>query len=82
MLFRSWFPRLLLLVWGVDIVSQLAIAQVVSATPGLPAAVGTALSGLLGGNIQKVLISAAIWLPYLILSERVNLTYRSRLAVR
>ena len=75
-----WFPRLLLLVWGVDIVSQLAIAQVVGSTPGLPTAVGSALSGLLGGNIQKVLISAVIWLPYLILSDRVNLTYRSRVA--
>ena len=42
--------------------------------------VGTAaLGSLLSGNVTKVLISAAIWLPYLILSERVNLTYRLRL---
>jgi hypothetical protein len=31
--------------------------------------------------MQKVMISMAIWLPYLILSERVNLTYRSRVAL-
>jgi hypothetical protein len=35
---------------------------------------------LLQGNIKKVMISMVIWLPYLILSERVNLTYRSRVA--
>ena len=34
---------------------------------------------LLQGNMTKVLISIAIWLPYMMLSERVNLTYRSRL---
>ena len=76
-----WFPRLLLLVWGVDIVSQLAIAQMVGNAPGLPASVGSAMADLLSGNMKKVMISATIWLPYLILSERVNLTYRSRVAV-
>lgn len=75
-----WFPRLLLLVWGIDLCSQLAIAELVGSTPGLPAPVGTALGDLLEGNMKKVMISATIWLPYLILSERVNLTYRSRLA--
>lgn len=73
-----WFPRFLLLVWGVDLCSQLVIAQLVAATPNVPAAVSSALSGLLVGNLQKVLISAAIWLPYLLLSDRVNLTYRRR----
>ena len=38
------------------------------------------INDLLGGNIEKVMISATLWLPYLILSERVNLTYRSRIA--
>ncbi len=75
-----WFPRLLLLVWGVDICSQLAIAQWVGSVDGLPVKVGHAVAGLLDGNIKKVMISMVIWLPYLILSERVNLTYRSRVA--
>lgn len=75
-----WFPRLLLLVWGIDISSQLAIAQLVGGTSNLPDEVGSAMANLLAGNIKKVMISATLWLPYLILSERVNLTYRSRLA--
>jgi len=37
---------------------------------------------LLDGNITKVAISAVIWLPYLLLSERVNLTYRHRTDAR
>jgi hypothetical protein len=75
-----WFPRLLVLVWGVDICSQLAIAQWVGNAEGLPKSVGQAAAVLLEGNIKKVMISMVIWLPYLILSERVNLTYRSRIA--
>lgn len=75
-----WFPRLLLLTWGVDITSQVAMAQLVGGTPGLPSGVGAAMGSLLASNVQKVMISMAIWLPYLLLSERVNLTYRSRLA--
>ncbi len=75
-----WFPRLLVMVWGVDICSQLAIAQWVGHVEGLPTKVGYAIASLLDGNIKKVMISMVIWLPYLILSERVNLTYRSRIA--
>ena len=48
--------------------------------PGLPPAVAGALHDLLDGNVKKVLISIALWLPYLLLSRRVNLTYRSRVA--
>jgi hypothetical protein len=47
-------------------------------TEGLPAGVGSALHGLLDGNAKKVLISVALWLPYLLLSTRVNVTYRNR----
>jgi hypothetical protein len=75
-----FFPRFLLVVWGVDISSQLAIAQFVGNAPGLPDTVGTAMGDLLNGNLKKVAISAAIWLPYLLLSQRVNLTYRMRMA--
>lgn len=72
------FPRMLLFAWTVDILLQLSIAQTIGAAPGLPLPVADALHGLLHGNIQKVLISAALWLPYLIVSERVNVTFRSR----
>ncbi len=75
-----WFPRLLVLTWGLDISSQVAMAHLVGNVAGLPHQVGTAMGTLLAGNIQKVMISMAIWLPYLLLSERVNLTYRNRLA--
>jgi hypothetical protein len=61
-----------------DVAMQLLIAQLVAGTPGLPGSVAEPLQGLLSGNIKKVLISAALWLPYLLLSARVNVTYRSR----
>lgn len=77
-----WFPRFLLLVWGLDISSQLLMGHIVSGTTGLPYGVGEALGSLLQGNLQKVMVSMAIWMPYLILSERVNLTYRGRVAVQ
>jgi hypothetical protein len=73
-----WFPRFLLMAWGVDILAQLGIAQVVAGTQGLPAGVATSLQALLDGNLKKVLVSAALWLPYLLVSDRVNLTYRQR----
>ena len=74
-----YFPRMLLLAWGLDILAQLAIAQTVGDMAGLPASVAQTLAALLEGNIAKVLISAFVWLPYLILSERVNITYRQRI---
>jgi len=74
------FPRLLLAIWCVDLAMQAIIAEAVAATPGLPATVAGQLQRLLDGNVTKVLISAGLWLPYLILSARVNVTYRSRIA--
>ncbi|MGL5837059.1 MAG: DUF2569 domain-containing protein [Sphingorhabdus sp.] len=74
-----WFPRFLLMVWGLDILSQVVIAHFVGGAPGLPETVGIAMGSLLQGNLTKVAISIAIWLPYLLLSERVNLTYRMRI---
>jgi hypothetical protein len=73
------FPRLLLAIWFVDLAMQLATAQLVAGTPGLPQDVAVQLQTLLDGNVKKVLISVGLWLPYLLLSKRVNLTYRLRL---
>ncbi|RST29701.1 DUF2569 domain-containing protein [Sphingomonas ginkgonis] len=72
------FPRLLVAVWCVDLAMQLVVADGVMASGRVPADVAAALQGLLEGNIKKVLISAALWLPYLLLSRRVNVTYRHR----
>jgi hypothetical protein len=72
------FPRLLVAIWGLDLTMQLLTAQLVAGTPGLPPTVGDALHTLLEGNVKKVLISMGLWLPYLLLSKRVNLTYRQR----
>ena len=73
-----FFPRLLLLTWCIDVASQLAIAHYLSGAPHLPAAVAAALAPLLEGNLKKAFISIIVWMPYLILSERVNVTYRWR----
>lgn len=73
-----YFPRMLLFAWGLDITAQLVIARQVGIAANLPANVAETLQHLLHGNIDKVLISAFVWLPYLILSERVNITYRQR----
>lgn len=72
------FPRMLLFAWVIDITMQLAIAHQVAGSADLPPDVAKAIAALLEGNIKKVLISAMIWLPYLILSDRVNLTFRMR----
>ena len=73
------FPRLLAAIWVVDLVMQLSIAKVTVAVGGLPESVAIALENLLEGNVKKVLISVALWLPYLLMSTRVNVTYRSRI---
>jgi hypothetical protein len=73
------FPRMVALIWGADILMQLVIAQVITGVPDLPPAVAVALHPLLEGNIDKVLISVALWAPYLLLSKRVNLTFRRRI---
>lgn len=72
------FPRLLAAIWGMDLVMQTLIARAMGSIADLPPAVAVALHGLLEGNLKKVLISMALWTPYLLLSRRVNLTYRSR----
>ena len=72
------FPRLLVAIWLVDIAMQLMIARFTVAQGDLPPSVAGALHTLLDGNITKVMISVGLWLPYLLLSARVNVTYRSR----
>jgi hypothetical protein len=72
------FPRLLATIWGIDILMQLGIAHVMGDTGDLPPRVAGALHQLLDGNLKKVLISMALWAPYLLLSKRVNLTFRHR----
>jgi hypothetical protein len=74
------FPRMLLFAWAFDIMMQLVIAHRLAAAPALPQEIVEPLVTLLRGNITKVLISAFVWLPYVILSERVNVTYRLRTA--
>ena len=72
------FPRLLGAIWAADLAMQLLTANLVAATPGLPAEVAGPLHALIEGNVTKVLISIALWLPYVLLSGRVNVTYRNR----
>ncbi|MCY7271208.1 MAG: DUF2569 family protein [Sphingomonas bacterium] len=73
------FPRLLAMVWIIDLSVQSLIAGVASLDPGLPVAVSTALDGLLRANVMKAVVSIALWLPYLLLSTRVNVTFRHRI---
>lgn len=72
------FPRMLLFAWGMDLSMQFAIAHYAAAAQDMPPAVAHALQRVLAGNVKKVLISALVWLPYLILSDRVNVTFRQR----
>ncbi|HEV2596082.1 MAG TPA: DUF2569 family protein [Sphingomicrobium sp.] len=72
------FPRLLLAIWIADISMQLCTAYLVTRSGDLPPNVAVALQSLLQGNVKKVLISAGLWLPYLMLSTRVNVTFRHR----
>jgi hypothetical protein len=73
-----WFPKVMVFVWGLDLFIQPLIAARRQRAGGLPPMVAMPLQTQLFGNIQKVLISVAVWLPYLILSDRVNITYRQR----
>jgi hypothetical protein len=75
-----YFPRLLVMTWFLDVGAQLAIGGIMNIVPNVPHTVHTSLASLLGGNMQKVFISMAIWIPYLLMSPRVNLTYRNRIA--
>ena len=73
------FPLILATVWMIDLTMQLGIAMVVTGASDLPAEIGSVLHTLLEGNIKKVLISVALWGPYLLVSRRVGVTYRHRI---
>jgi hypothetical protein len=73
------FPRLLAAIWIGDLAMQLITANLVAHAGRVPPEVATALLRVLDGNVKKVLISVAVWLPYLLLSKRVNITYRHRI---
>lgn len=73
------FPRFLAAIWVADVTWQLFTAKLVASAGYVPPHVGEALQHLLYGNVEKVLISVFVWLPYLLLSRRVNITYRHRL---
>lgn len=75
---HPFFPRMLLLTWGLDVTSQILVANYVGGAPYLPASVAASIAPLLDSNLKKATISIVIWLPYLLLSERVNVTYRWR----
>ncbi len=72
------FPRLLAVIWGIDILMQIGIARYMGGVEGFPEGVAEGLHALLEGNLKKVLISMSLWTPYLLLSKRVNLTFRHR----
>jgi len=76
------FPRLLAAIWAIDMAMQFGIAGAVAGTQGLPHDVAQALQTLLDGNVKKVLISVGLWLPYLLMSKRVNITFRHRVEVK
>ena len=76
------FPRFLGAIWIFDLTMQAITAYILARAPGVPAGVEGALRELLDGNMQKVLISACVWLPYLLISRRVNVTYRHRVAAK
>lgn len=72
------FPRLLAAIWLLDLAMQFVTARMMAGMADLPPDVGAALQPMLEGNVKKVLISIALWLPYLLLSKRVNITFRHR----
>ena len=72
------FPRMLCYTWFCDLLMQIAIARYTNGAGGLPAEVAVALQPYLLMNLKKILISVVIWLPYLVVSRRINLTFRQR----
>ncbi len=76
------FPRMLVVTWCYDLLMQFAIAKYVASAGAVPAIVAGPFADMLTGNVRRVLISMTIWLPYLMVSARVNTTFRARVRVR
>ena len=72
------FPRMLAYTWLCDVLMQVAIARYTISAGGLPNEITEPLLAFLSANIKKVLISVMIWLPYLVVSNRINVTFRQR----
>lgn len=72
------FPRAMALAWGLDVLMQIGIASYISTRVELPAGIAAPLTEILNNNIYKVAISAAIWAPFLMVSNSVNLVFRRR----
>lgn len=73
------FPRMIVAIWALDLGMQIAIQRLMAGVADLPGAVAGPLQSLIEGNVLKVLASISIWLPYLLLSKRVNVTFRHRI---
>jgi hypothetical protein len=71
------FPRMLVCAWIMDVTLQMTIANIIGGTD-LPGMLVEPLVSYLDGNVKKVLISVGLWLPYLLLSDQVNLLFRHR----
>lgn len=76
------FPRMLMVTWCYDLLMQFVIAKTITSAGPVPDIVAGPFATLLSDNVRKVLISMAIWLPYLVVSPRINATFRRRVRVR
>lgn len=72
------FARALVMAWMIDIALQAMIAVQVGQAPGIPTYLLEPMSALLAMNLKKVAISISIWLPYLLISDNLNLLLRKR----
>lgn len=71
------FPRMLLFAWLTDLASQGLIASAMAGTD-LPPHLAAPLIATLRENLAEALIAMVLWLPYLIVSDQVNLLFRDR----
>ncbi|WP_152569546.1 MULTISPECIES: hypothetical protein [Sphingomonas] len=75
------FPALLASAWAIDLAMQVIMTGAARGMM-LPPEVAAAFTLLLHGNLTRVLVSLAIWMPYLLLSRRVAITYRHEYPAR
>lgn len=72
------FARALVTAWLIDIALQAMIAVQVGQAAGIPTYLLEPMNALLAVNLKKVAISISIWLPYLLISDNLNLLLRKR----